>query len=760
MNVKEFTLQKGFPLPVLKALDIIEKPATFEELTNTMITKKFFTPTESDLENIDFNGKIRFQNVVEIVINNLLAKGFIVVSNNLYKITEEGKKQLNKGWGSYLQTNYIKKVDINNNNKYIYFNMPSYLLHNSHKQSSITMISSDSSQNVKLLNDLVDYIDSNYPSIEEMVKFLKSTYNLKDNSECLNIINILRGASLLKVIGKNLCLTKLGQWYINSYSNIVLFRILANKYIGFEEIFNIVSSNKNVTVNSLKHLLMSVYGFDWVDTEQLDIRLIWLENAEIIKISDSKMNLLGSSEEFAIYLGLLGSDSSTSLKMSSDESSETPEPIVIHPQAMALSTELDEIIDDLVSESVSLNGEVLKSDESLVGEPISSPQEIFTKNINLSEQERDFLLNNIDFDNTVFSETADVAAVNKESDDYINIDIEKDAPQKHSVVIPIPTKHTDSEDVLNSIFYIHPEEISALINLSNDITSKIASALNMGKHIILTGPHGTGKTSIAVILAKIAAKKLLNQGYILTSANNNWDTKDTIGTLIDTDNGKKVFKEGFMLKSIREDKWLIIDEINNCDTKVCFDELINSLYGHNTILSYMHENYKNIEILSEPDSDLTESHQYIKNKNWRIIATIDSTEKQKLNFSSDLIRRFAFIDISSNNYVHLIDEYFTKYKLHNDLLKTKIKTIFSENGLLKYNIGASSIHDLIQYISIRNDLITQEETMQDILAEGLELYILPQLRILDESTAKEAQSYLLGVFDGYDNIKRHLSKAL
>ena len=333
----------------------------------------------------------------------------------------------------------------------------------------------------------------------------------------------------------------------------------------------------------------------------------------------------------------------------------------------------------------------------------------------------------------------------------------------------MPKKHIDEESSysiqkyfkLRSDMYIRPEEISEIINLPRAVTSKIASALNMGKHLILTGPEGSGKTSIAVVLAKIANKKTLNQGYILTCANKDWSFKDTIGNLIEIDNGSKLFKEGFMLKSIREDKWLIIDEINKCNTNSCFGDLINSFYGHNTILSYMHENYKNIEIIGELEEDRSyDVNQYIKNMNWRMIATMDSSERQNFNFSSDFIRRFAFIDISTNNYSNLIDEYFAKNNLHNDLLKTKVKTIFSENGLLKYNVGSSSIHDLIQYISIRSKLLTTDETVQDILAEGLELYILPQLKILDENIVKEAQSYLLGLFDGYDNIKRHISKAL
>jgi len=169
----------------------------------------------------------------------------------------------------------------------------------------------------------------------------------------------------------------------------------------------------------------------------------------------------------------------------------------------------------------------------------------------------------------------------------------------------------------------------------------------------------------------------------------------------------------------------------------------------------MHQNHKNIEIINETQDEEYEINQYKKTKEWRIIATMDSSDKSSINFSSSFIRRFAFIDLGDINYSNLIDLYFEKNDLQNDLLKSKIKSIFSNNGLLKYKeIGSSSLYDLINYISIRSSLIAKEDNIYYILAEALEIYVLPQLQILDNKVVLEIKSYLLGLFDDYDNIKQ------
>lgn len=797
MSNKEFTLQKGFTLPVLKSLTILNRKCTLKEICESLIINNLFAPREGDEEKIDFNEKVRFEDTVEYCLDHLINDGLVSMSDDLYEILQSGIQKLSDEWDNYNQNDFIKIIDANSKNKYVYYNIPPYLLFGGHRQLTVFGFGKYENQYVKFLNDFIDYIDLNYPSMEEMINFLKYNYDFKTNEQCLNAINIIRSTGLSKIMGRNLSLTKLSQWYINSYNHIALFKIFASKYVGFEEIFDFIALG-NSTIESLKNELSHKYNFDWINSEQFEIRLNWMEDLDIIKRNEPSISLTADALELAEYLGLIDLDIQKAPQKiiipSHTEAEDKTELIskVIEDASedeLNFSYELDEIVDDLISDAIAndLTGQNGVIDTDYIEEAISVVR--VEKNVG-SFDEPAFNLDKSTEDksasesNSIF-EYLDESILNNEeafeiADDYSSdefdfdisadiIDEIKEVKFEPSTVIHIPTKKNIveveefEEQIQTEIdMYIKPEEISKHINLPKNVINKIASALNMGKHIVLTGPHGSGKTSIAVVLAKVAHQKGLNNGYNLASANEYWTAADTIGNLIEIEGmHEKKFKEGVILKSIRENKWLVVDEINKCDTYRCFNDFINALHGYDTILSYIHENYKNIEILSEGTDVTLDINQYSKSKDWRIIATMDTSEKHHINFSPALIRRFAFIDIGTNSYSRIIDEYFIKNGLQNDLLKTKIKSIFGENGLAKYkDIGVSSLYDLIHYLSIRSKLMDDDDNVQDILAEGLELYILPQLRLLDDKVIKDVQEYLLSVFEGNEDIKQYISKAL
>lgn len=781
MSNKEFTLRKGFTLPVLKALSKLNTKCTPKEICECLITHSLFATREGDEEKLDFNEKIRFNRAVECCLDQLVNDGLARVSNGLYEALQAGMQKLSDEWINYNQNNFIKTIDANSKNKYIYYNIPPYLLFGGHRQLTVLGFGKHEHQYVKFLNDFIDYVDLNYPTMEEMINFLKYNHDFQNNEQCINVINIIRSTGLSKVMGRNLSLTKLGQWYINSYSYIALFKIFASRYVGFEEIFNSIALGSS-TVESLKDTLSAKYNFDWLNSEQFEIRLNWMEDFEIINRNEESIILTSDSLLFAEYLGLIDLDvqqtpqkiiipSHTEIKDKTDLIDNVIEDV--SQDDFNFSYELDEIVDDLISDAIANNmvGKNGVIDTDYLEEAISDVKK--DKSVELFN-EPDSLLENLEYSTLNTEESLKVLDNSSYESNFdasmIAVDETKQVKLKHPAIIHHIPKKTNiieikeiAEQSQTKIgLFIKPEEISTHINLPKNIINKITSALNMGKHIILTGDHGSGKTSIAVVLAKIAHKKDLNKGYNLASANEYWTAADTIGSLVEVeDMHKKIFKEGVILKSIRENKWIIIDEINKCDTYRCFNDFINALSGYNTMLSYMHENYKNIEILSENTDGKLDINKYLKSKDWRIIATMDTSEKHHMSFSPALIRRFAFIDIDTNNYSKLIDQYFIKNCLQNDLLKTKIKSIFGENGLAKYkDIGSSSIYDLIHYLSIRSKLMDDDDNIQDILAEGLELYILPQLRLLDAKVIEDVQKYLLNIFEGNEDVQQYIRKVL
>lgn len=178
------------------------------------------------------------------------------------------------------------------------------------------------------------------------------------------------------------------------------------------------------------------------------------------------------------------------------------------------------------------------------------------------------------------------------------------------------------------------------------VIEQVVAAIDSGKNVILTGPPGTGKTTLAYLAAETAQSALLCTGFLPTTATTDWTTFETIGGMQPTSEGL-IFRPGMFIDAILQGRWLVIDELNRANFDRAFGQLFTVLSGQAVVLPYRRSG-KTIPVSVVPSGvEVPPDTDPIRVPSvWRIVATMNVYDKNLLfEMSFALMRRFAFIEV-------------------------------------------------------------------------------------------------------------------